>query len=72
MSEEALRVYKWEWNCGRMGTLTSLFVATPAQVKDAIGREVDFGEEAKKTRESADKVAGCVDQWTLSVRETMS
>jgi hypothetical protein len=37
-------VYKWSWYCGRQGDLDGLFVATRAEVDDAIGDYVYFGE----------------------------
>lgn len=37
-------LYKFYWDCGRMGTVEGLFVASPAKVQKAIGREVYFGE----------------------------
>ena len=45
------RLYKFHWDCGRMGALTGVFVATPAEVQAAIGLEVDFGEALGKHSE---------------------
>ncbi|KAA9007242.1 hypothetical protein D3C73_184980 [compost metagenome] len=37
-------LYKFGWDCGRMGDVEGLFVATEEEIKDAIGKEVYFGE----------------------------
>lgn len=37
-------LWKFYWDCGRMGGIDGLFVATEKEVEDAIGREVYFGE----------------------------
>lgn len=39
-----LGVYKFEWDCGRMGELSGIFVADSEDVKNAIGKRVYFGE----------------------------
>jgi hypothetical protein len=38
--------YLWSfyWNCGRNGSVTSLFVATEEEVNAAIGKDIYFGE----------------------------
>jgi len=38
------KVYKWEWDCGRQGSLEGLFVADEQDVLNAIGKDVYFGE----------------------------
>lgn len=37
-------LWRFYWDCGRSGSLDGLFVATEKEVKDAIGKEVYFGE----------------------------
>ena len=39
-----LTIYSFYWNCGRMGELSGIFVATTDDVEKAIGKEVCFGE----------------------------
>lgn len=41
-------LYKFKLNCGRMGRLDSLFVATRPQVEAVIGKTIDFGEALGK------------------------
>jgi len=47
----AEKVYKWEWDCGRMGDLEGLFVATEEAVAAAIGKNAYFGEVLGKHSE---------------------
>lgn len=44
-------LYSFYWDCGRMGSINSLFVADPEQIKSAIGRQVYFGEVLGKHSE---------------------
>jgi hypothetical protein len=44
-------IYKFYWNCGRMGDLSSVFVAAADAVAAAIGKEVYFGEVLGKHSE---------------------
>lgn len=37
-------LWKFCWDCGRMGELEGLFVATEEEIENAHGREVYFGE----------------------------
>lgn len=37
-------IYKFYWDCGRMGEIKSIFVADSEDVENAIGKEVYFGE----------------------------
>jgi hypothetical protein len=37
-------MWKFHWDCRRMGTVRGVFVATEAQVKAALGKRVYFGE----------------------------
>jgi len=38
------KLYKFECDFGRMGSLEGLFIATEQEVKSAIGKDVQFGE----------------------------
>jgi hypothetical protein len=44
-------LYKFHWDCGRMGDLETLFVATEDEIKDLIGRDTNFGEVLGKHSE---------------------
>ena len=44
-------LYNFYWDCGRMGSLDGLFVASPEEVEDAIGRSAYFGEVLGKHSE---------------------
>lgn len=45
MSDESKKaLWRFHWSVGRMGDVDGLFVATDAEVEDALGREVYFGE----------------------------
>jgi len=44
-------LYSFFWDCGRMGSLDGLFVASPEEVEAAIGREAYFGEVLGKHSE---------------------
>ena len=37
-------LYKFHWDCGRQGNVTSIFVAHDYEIKDSLGKEVYFGE----------------------------
>jgi len=41
-------LYKFHWDCGRMGTLDGLFFAKPIDVEKAIGEIIYFGEALGK------------------------
>lgn len=38
------KLYKFYWDCGRMGNVEGLFVAYDYQIKNIIGKEIYFGE----------------------------
>ncbi len=38
------KLFKFHWDCGRMGDLDGAFVATQEEVDAIIGKEVYFGE----------------------------
>ena len=44
-------LYKFYWDCGRMGWLDGLFIAEDIDVESAIGRRVDFREALGKHSE---------------------
>ena len=44
-------LWKFFWNCGRMGYLESLFVTTEQEVKEMIGKKANFGEVLGKHSE---------------------
>lgn len=72
-----MNLYKFYWDCGRMGDVDGLFVASSDEVAEAIGREVYFGEilgkhsEIYGTLEEKDITLVSDDlekvQWLLSV-----
>jgi len=37
-------LYKFYWDCGRMGDLEGVFLADPVDVAEAIGKTIYFGE----------------------------
>jgi hypothetical protein len=39
-----LKLYKFEWDCGRAGSVEGLFVDEEQEVQKAIGEDVYFGE----------------------------
>ncbi len=55
------KLYSFEWDCGRMGFVEGLFVATEEEIKDAIDKEVYFGEILGKHSE----VYGTLEQGDL-------
>lgn len=44
-------IYKFYWDCGRMGSLEGIFVTTEAQIANLIGKTIDFGEVLGKHSE---------------------
>lgn len=57
------KLYRFHWDCGRMGDVTCIFVAEQSVVAAAIGKEVDFGEILGKHSE----VFGTLDEEDLTV-----
>ena len=45
------QLYKFHWDCGRMGALDGLFIADGADVADLCGKEIYFGEVLGKHSE---------------------
>jgi len=39
-----LKLYKFMWDCGRMGDVEGIFAATDEVIQNAIGKRVYFGE----------------------------
>lgn len=54
---EQKALYKYDWDFGRMGKLSGLFLALPSQVEAAIGKTFYFGEVLGKHSE----IAGTID-----------
>jgi len=46
-----LKLYKFFWDCGRMGEIDGLFVADDKTVAETIGKELYFGEVLGKHSE---------------------
>ncbi|MCY9737488.1 hypothetical protein M5X17_27685 [Paenibacillus alvei] len=48
-----MSMFLWEfyWDCGRLGSLNCLFVATEEEVNNIIGKEANFGEVLGKHSE---------------------
>lgn len=44
-------LYKFYWDCGRMGGLEGIFVATPEEVENLYDKEIYFGEVLGKYSE---------------------
>jgi hypothetical protein len=44
-------IYKFYWDCGRMGGLTGVFVSTPSAIEGLVGKEIYFGEVLGKHSE---------------------
>jgi len=56
-------LYKFHWDCGRMGEVEGLFIADPIEVHAAIGKEVYLGEVLGKHSD----VYGTLDEEDLTV-----
>ena len=52
------RLWKFKWECGRMGDIEGLFIATKKEVDSVIGIEVYFGEVLGKHSE----IYGTIDE----------
>ena len=57
------KLYKFYWDCGRMGHLSGIFVADDEAVKEVIGKEIYFGEVLGKHSE----IFGYLDEKDLTV-----
>lgn len=38
------KLYRFDWDCGRMGSVDGIVVADDAEVAGAIGKQINFGE----------------------------
>lgn len=57
------RLYKFHWDCGRMGDVSSVFIAESKDLESAIGKTVYFGEILGKHSE----VYGTLDDEDIEV-----
>jgi len=53
------KLYKFYWDCGRMGCLESLFVADEKDIKRIMGKEIYFGEVLGKHSEICGEIEEC-------------
>lgn len=58
-----LKLYRFYWDCGRMGSVEGLFISTDDEVKLAIGKYVYLGEVLGKHSE----VCGTLDAEDIDV-----
>jgi hypothetical protein len=57
------KLYRFLWDCGRMGYVEGVFIADDAEVNEAIGKEIYFGEILGKHSE----IHGTLDAHDLTV-----
>lgn len=57
------KVFRFYWNCGRMGELEGIFIAEQSEVDDLIGKHVYFGEVLGKHSE----IGGTIDPEDIEV-----
>jgi len=57
------KLYRFEWDCGRQGTVTGIFVAEEDDVFVAIGKQVELGEALGKHSD----VSGPLEEKDLTV-----
>ncbi len=57
------KLYRFNWDCGRMGDLEGVFVAEEKVIQDAIGAKVEFGEVLGKHSE----IFGQIDECDITV-----
>lgn len=58
------KLYRFFWDCGRMGDVEGLFVADDEEVKKALGQRVYFGEILGKHSE----ICGTLNEGDLTVK----
>ena len=58
-----LKLYKFFWDCGRMGEMDGLFVADDKDVTETIGKELYFGEVLGKHSE----VCGTLEEKDITI-----
>ena len=44
MTKESLRLYRWNFDCGRMGLIEGTFAAYQSEIDNAIGNVIYLGE----------------------------
>jgi hypothetical protein len=44
-------IYRFVWDCGRMGYMSGIFIAESRSIETLIGKDVDFGEALGKHSE---------------------
>lgn len=62
-AEDALQLVRFKWDCGRMGDVSGLFIATRHELEAAYGRAIEFGEILGKHSH----VAGVLEKSDISV-----
>lgn len=63
MSENKTKLYKFYWDCGRMGDVEGVFSATDKEIENALGKRIYFGEILGKHSE----IYGDLDKEDLTV-----
>lgn len=56
-------LYRFRWDCGRMGSVTGMFTATESQLQAEFGEDVYFGEILGKHSE----VCGALNRGDITV-----
>jgi len=51
-----LKLYSFDWDCGRMGDLEGIFVAEESDVNNVLGKEIYFGEVLGKHSEISGEI----------------
>jgi hypothetical protein len=57
------KLFKFQWDAGRMGRLEGLFIATKSQVDEIIGKHIYFGEVLGKHSE----IQGVVERYNVQM-----
>ena len=60
------KLFSFYWNCGRIGFIDGLFIATQEQVNALIGKEVYFGDVLGKHSE----IYGIIEKDDITLRIT--
>ena len=63
MSKAGDKLWKFEWDCGRNGQLSGLFIATDVEVQSIFGEEVYFGEVLGKHSE----ISGMIEEREITL-----
>ena len=56
------KLYKFYWDCGRQGDIEGIFIAEENEVKDIVGKDVDFGEALGKHSE----ISGTIEEGEIT------